>query len=329
MRETSSRLLRLLALFQSRRHWTSAQLADRLGVTPRTVRNDVRRLRELDYPIEARPGVAGGYRLGAGGSLPPLLLDDDEAVAVALGLRLAASGSIAGIGEASVSALAKLQPMLPSRLRRRIGTFQSYAVPMSARGPQVDADVLTVIASACRDLEGLRFDYTAHSGASTRRSVEPYRLVHDQRRWYLFAWDLERDDWRTFRVDRMSLRSPNGARFTRRELPPDDEIARRVTSAVDQVHWKYRARVIVHASAAYVRDRLPIPVDVEPLAGDRCAFEPGSDYPEMLALYLGMIDADFEVVDSPELVESLSKILGRYQRAVDASAANDRGREIG
>jgi len=319
VRGTSTRLLRLLSLLQSRRHWTGAELADRLGVTTRTVRNDVDRLRELDYPIEARPGVAGGYRLGAGASMPPLLLDDDEVVAVALGLRSAASGSITGIEEASVRALAKLQPILPSRLRRRVTTLQSYALPVSTDGPQVDSDVLTTIASACRDHEGLRFDYQAHSGAESRRSVEPHRLVYGTRRWYLLSWDTAKEDWRTFRVDRMTLRTPNGPRFTPRELPADDQIAQLVASAAGRAHWHYRARVIVHASATYVQGRMPIPVEVDSLADDRCAFEPGSDHPEMLALYLGMLDADFEVADSPELVDSLRKLSSRYQRAVSAS----------
>ncbi len=185
MLETSARLLRLLSLLQARRDWTSTDLATRLGVTTRTIRNDMDRLRSLGYPVDARPGAGGGYRLGTGGALPPLMLDDDEAVAVAVGLRTAASGSIAGIEETSVRALAKLQQMLPSRLRHKVSAFQTYALPMPPRGPQVDPDVLTVIASACRDHERLRFDYRAHSGAASRRSVEPYRLVNDRRRWYL------------------------------------------------------------------------------------------------------------------------------------------------
>src|SRR6266487_1232226 len=199
MLETSARLLRLLSLLQARRDWTSTELATRLGVTTRTIRNDVDRLRRLGYPVDARPGVAGGYRLGTGGALPPLLLDDDEAVAVAIGLRTAATGSIAGIEETSVRALAKLQQLLPARLRHQVSAFQSYALPMPAHGPQVDPDVLTMIASACRDHERLRFDYRAHSGAASRRSVAPYRLVNERRRWYLVAWDSGRNDWRTFR----------------------------------------------------------------------------------------------------------------------------------
>src|SRR5215475_4349332 len=187
MLETSARLLRLLSLLQARRDWTSAELAARLGVTTRTIRNDVGRLRGLGYPVEARPGVAGGYRLGTGGALPPLLLDDDEAVAVAVGLRTAASGSVTGIEEASVRALAKLQQVLPARLRRRVSALQSYALPMPARGPRVDPETLTLIAGACRDHERLRFDYRTHAGATGRRLVEPYRLVLERQRWYLVA----------------------------------------------------------------------------------------------------------------------------------------------
>jgi predicted DNA-binding transcriptional regulator YafY len=319
MLETSARLLRLLALLQARRDWTSTELAARLGVTARTIRNDVDRLRGLGYPVDARPGVAGGYRLGLGGALPPLLLDDDEAVAVAVGLRTAASGSIAGIEETSVRALAKLQQVLPSRLRRRVSALQSYALPVPSRGPQVDPDVLTLIASACRDHERLRFDYRAHSGAASRRSVEPYRLVNDQRRWYLVAWDVDRGDWRTFRADRIEPRPPAGPRFTPRSLPPDEQIAAQVARGVGEATWRYRARVIVHAPAAHVRGRLPIPVTVESLGEDRCAFEPGSDHPEMLALYLGMLDADFTIVDSPDLVAALRTLTSRYQRAIDSS----------
>jgi predicted DNA-binding transcriptional regulator YafY len=319
MLETSARLLRLLSLLQARRDWTGAELAARLGVTARTIRNDVDRLRELGYPVDARPGVAGGYRLGTGGVLPPLLLDDEEAVAVAIGLRAAASGSVAGIEETSVRALAKLQQVLPPRLRRRVSAFQSYVLPMPSPGPRVDPDVLTMIASACRDHERIRFDYRAHSGAPSKRSVEPYRLVNDRRRWYLVAWDIDRDAWRTFRADRIEPRTPAGPRFAPRPLPPDREIAAQVARGVGEATWRYRARVIVHAPAAHVRGRLPIPIQVESLGEDRCAFEPGSDHPQVLALYLGMLDADFTIVDSPDLLDALRKLTGRYQRAIDAS----------
>jgi predicted DNA-binding transcriptional regulator YafY len=318
MAETSARLLRLLSLLQARRDWTSAELASRLGVTTRTIRNDIGRLRGLGYPVDARPGVAGGYRLGAGGALPPLLLDDEEAVAVAIGLRTAASGSITGIEETSVRALAKLEQVLPSRLRRRVSAFKASALPVPSRGPRVDPEVLTVIASACRDHERLRFDYRAHSGEVSRRVVEPYRLVNDRSRWYLLAWDTGRGDWRTFRADRIEPRTPAGPRFTPRALPPDPEIAAQVARGAGEATWRYRAKVIVHAPAAYVRGRLPIPVEVQPLDESRCAFEPGSDNAEMLALYLGMLDADFTIAGSPELVDALRKLIGRFQRAIEA-----------
>jgi len=316
---TSARLLRLLSLLQARRDWTGAELAARLGVTTRTIRNDVERLRGLGYPVDARPGVAGGYRLGAGGALPPLLLDDEEAVAVAVSLRAAAGSSIAGIEETSVRALVKLQQVLPARLRRKVSAFQSSALAVPSNGPQVDPEVLSMIAGACRDQERLRFDYQAHSGTASRRLVEPYRLVNDRRRWYLVAWDTGRDAWRTFRVDRMELRTPGGRRFTPRALPPDREIAAQVARGIGEATWRYRARVIVHAPAAHVRDRMPIPVDVESLGEDQCAFEPGSDHPEMLALYLGLLDADFTIVDSPELTDALRRLTGRYQRAIGSS----------
>jgi predicted DNA-binding transcriptional regulator YafY len=319
MPETSARLLRLLSLLQARRDWTGSELAARLGVTTRTVRHDVDRLRGLGYPVDARPGVAGGYRLGTGGALPPLLLDDEEAVAIAVGLRTAASGSVAGIEEASVRALAKLQQVLPARLRHRVSAFQVYALAGPSRTPHVDPDVLTMIASACRDHERLRFDYQTHSGTPSQRTVEPYRLVHDRQRWYLVAWDTGRDAFRTFRVDRIEPRPPAGPRFTPRPLPSDREIAAQVARGAAQATWRYRARVIVHAPAAYVRDRLPMPMEVESLDQGRCVFEPGSDHPEMLALYLGLLDADFEIVDSPELLEALRILTARYQRAIDAS----------
>ena len=319
MLETSARLLRLLSLMQARRDWTSTELARRLGVTTRTIRTDMARLRGLGYPVDARRGVAGGYRLGTRGALPPLLLDDDEAVAVAVGLRTAASGSIAGIEETSVRALAKLQQVLPSRLRHRVSALQSSTLPVPSSNSRVDPDVLTLIATACRDHERLRFDYLAHSGAASRRSVEPYRLVNDRRRWYLVAWDIDRKAWRTFRVDRVEPRTPTGPRFTPRALPPDPEIAAQVARGVGEATWRYRARVIVYAPAEYVRGRLPIPMDVESMGENRSVFEPGSDHPEMLAIYLGMLDADFTIIDAPELVNALRKLTSRYQRAIDAS----------
>ncbi|MEU8899547.1 YafY family protein [Nocardia sp. NPDC048505] len=316
MLETSARLLRLLSLLQARPDWTGTELAERLDVTTRTVRKDMERLRDLGYPVEARPGVAGGYRLGVGGALPPLLLDDDEAVAVAIGLRTAAGGSIAGIEETALRAWTKVQRILPARLRHRVSAFGSHTLPVPSREPLVDPEILTVLAAACRDHQRLRLEYRAHSGAGSRRSVEPYRLVNHRQRWYLLAWDLDRNDWRTFRVDRLTPKTPAGPRFTPRELPPDREIGAQVERGVGEAVWRFRARVIVHASAEHVRARLPIPVDIEVLGAQRCAFAPGSDDPLRLALYLGMLDADFEVLDSPELSAALHTLAERYRRAI-------------
>ncbi|MFC7493233.1 MULTISPECIES: helix-turn-helix transcriptional regulator [unclassified Nocardioides] len=313
MLETSARLLRLLSLLQSRPDWTGHELADRLEVTTRTIRNDVGRLRELGYPVEARSGVAGGYRLGPGGSLPPLLLDDEEAVAVAVGLRTAAGSAVAGIEDASLRALMKLQQVLPSRLRHRTRAFEA-ALQAPAPGPLVDGEILTMLAGACRDREVVRLDYQAHDGRRARRRVEPYRLVSHRRRWYLVAWDLDRDGWRTFRVDRITPRTPTGPRFTPRLMPPDAEVVERVQRAAGEAMWRFRARVVVHAPAAHVRARMPIPVDVDELAEDRCAFEPGSDDPRALALWLGFLDADFEV-ESEELGDALRALADRLRRA--------------
>ena len=321
MLETSARLLKLLSLLQTRRDWTGAELASRLDVTTRTIRNDVERLRGLGYPVHATPGVAGGYRLGAGASLPPLLLDDEEAVAVAVGLRTAAGGTVTGIEETSARALVKLQQVLPSRLRRRVSALQTYTVPMPGSGPSVDADVLTAIASASRDHERLRFDYLDHQGGRSVRSTEPHRLVHTGRRWYLVAWDLGRDDWGTFRVDRIEPRTPTGPRFTPRPLPEGGDVAKYVSRGLGTATWRFRARVIVHAPAAYVAGRLPVPAEIQPLGEDRCVFEPGSDNPEMLAMYLGMLGADFTIEDSPELATELRNLAERYLRAITPPAA--------
>ncbi|NUT35093.1 MAG: YafY family transcriptional regulator [Hamadaea sp.] len=317
MLETSARLLRLLSLLQTPREWTGAELADRLDVTTRTVRNDVERLRTLGYPVHATRGAIGGYRLGAGANVPPLLLDDEEAVAVAIGLRTAVTGSIAGIEETALRALAKLEQVLPSRLRRRVNTLQSYTVPIlpDVRGPQVDAAVLTAIANACRDHERLRFDYRSHDTSGSRRDVEPYRLVTWGRRWYLVAWDVERGDWRTFRVDRMEPKIPTGPRFAPRPLPAED-LATYVSRGVSAAAWRYRARVVVHAPAEVIADRLPPSVGpVEAVDEQSCAVHFGADNVEMMAVWLGALGHDFTVVDGPELVVELRKVAERYQRA--------------
>jgi predicted DNA-binding transcriptional regulator YafY len=313
MLETSARLLRLLSLLQSRTDWSGTELADRLEVSPRTVRYDIDKLRNLGYPVHAAPGVAGGYRLGAGTKLPPLLLDDEEAVAVAVSLRTAAGGTVTGIEETCVRALAKLEQLLPARLRRRVSALHGYTVPLPPRAsaPAVSADTLYAVAAACRDHRRLRFDYRTHDGAEAVRDVEPHQLVHTGRRWYLVAWDVARDDWRTFRIDRLTPRTPPGPRFTPRPSPPTDLVPR----GVDNALMRHRARVTVHAPAAVITARVPASVLVEPLDERTCMVHAGADTPHQLALHILMLDADFEVSDPPELVEALRTITARCHQA--------------
>ncbi len=317
MLSTSARLLRLLGLLQSRRDWTGPQLADRLGVTTRTVRSDVDRLRRLGYPVDATAGVAGGYRLGVGAALPPLLLDDEEAVAIALGLRAAAADSVSGIEESSQRALTKLELVLPSHLRHRLQTLQAATVPLPAVGDRVDAAVITALAAACRRHERLRFDYRGHDGTPSFRVVEPHKLVHARQRWYLVAWDLDRDEWRTFRADRIDPRANPGPRFEPRE-PPGGDLVAWITDRLASVTWQFRARVRVHASAEAFAQLRPAGAGViEPRDERSCFFHTGSDSPRMLALYLAWLGVDFDADGPPELVAELRTLAGRYARATE------------
>ena len=315
MLSTSERLLRVLTLLESRRDWSGAELAQRLEVTTRTVRNDMVRLRSLGYPVEAAPGVAGGYRLGAGAALPPLLLDDDEAVAVAVALRSSTGGGVTGIEETSVRALVKLEQVLPTRLRRRVNALQAYTVPVTFSGPTVEPQLLSAIAAACRDYEVLRIEYRKHDGTESTRSVEPYRMVHLGRRWYLVAWDRDRRAWRTFRVDRLQLRSPNGPRFTPRE-PPAEDIGAYVMHNVRSAPMTHTARVLVKAPAAEITGRVPRGIVVEPVDDNTCVVHATANSIEMLSLYLGMLDAEFTVTEPPELLARLTKLSERFSGAV-------------
>ncbi|HEY9412746.1 MAG TPA: WYL domain-containing protein [Jiangellaceae bacterium] len=310
MLETSVRLLRLLSLLQSRPDWPGPELAERLGVTSRTVRNDIERLRILGYQIHSTTGTAGGYRLGAGAALPPLILDDEEAVAVAVSLHAAAGGTVTGIEETSLRALTKLQQMLPSRLRRRIDAVGAATVSVAGRGPTVDAETLTVVAAAIRDHEQLRFDYQGRDGTPGPRTAEPHRLVYTGRRWYLLAWDTARADWRTFRADRIAVRTPNGPRFTPRR-PPDDA-ATHVVRGVGSTAWKHPARVRLHAPLERLADLLP------PAAGllhDDGVLETGGDSLLDLAAFLGSLDVPFTVLDPPELRDLLHSLAARFAHA--------------
>jgi len=315
MLETSARLLHLLSLLQSRREWAGGDLADRLEVGPRTVRRDVDRLRRLGYPIAATPGVAGGYRLGAGASLPPLLLDEEEAVAVAVGLRAAANAGVSGFEETSVRALAKLEQVLPARLRRRVNAVRSVTVPYAFSGPSVDPGTLAVIATACRDHERLRFAYRGHDGTRGRRLVEPHRLVHTGRRWYLVAWDAGREDWRTFRVDRIEAPPSVDRVFVPRE-PPAEDIAAYVSRGVAQTRDRWQARVVLHAPLAEVAPRVPPAVGtLEPIDERSCLLLTGSDWLGGLAVYVAEIGVDFEVLEPPEFVERVRVLADRFRRA--------------
>jgi len=311
---TSSRLLTLLSLLQARRDWPGGELAVRLEVSRRTIRRDVERLRELGYPVESLTGPAGGYRLAAGTAMPPLLLDDDEAIAIAVGLRTAARASVTGIEETSVRALVKLEQVLPAHLRRRVQALGATTAVLPAVGPTVDPQVLTVLASACRDGECVRFGYRARDGAFGRREVEPHALVNRGRRWYLVCWDRGRDDWRTFRVDRIEQPSVSAARFTARRVPGGDAAAF-VEQRLVALPSRYEARLTLHAPADAIRTPWGT---VTPIDEHSCEYRTGDDDLPWLAIRVAMLGVEFEVHEPPELVEQLGVLAGRLARAISA-----------
>jgi predicted DNA-binding transcriptional regulator YafY len=312
--ETSSRLLTLLSLLQGRRDWPGRELADRLEVSSRTIRRDIDRLRGLGYPVESLTGPAGGYRLRAGAAMPPLLLDDDEAIAIAVGLRTAARASVTGIEETSVRALVKLEQVLPAHLRRRVRALQSATMTLPAPGgPTVDPQSLTVIAAACRDSERVRFAYRGRDGVDSRREVEPHSLVNLGRRWYLVAWDRGRQDWRTFRVDRLAKPASTGLRFAPRD-PPAKDAAAYVAQSLSAAPYRYEARVTLHASAEAIRERVPSHWGTIERIDDRtCEYRTGDDDLDWLALRVAMLGVDFDVREPPELVGRLRVLARRLQ----------------
>ena len=317
MLETSARLLRLLSLFQAQRYWSGADLAERLEVNARTLRRDVDKLRSLGYPVHSTSGAAGGYQLGAGAHLPPLLLDDDEAVAVAVGLRTAASGTISGIEEASLRALAKLDQVLPERLRKRIGALHTFIVQLAVNGPMVDAAMLSLLAGACRDYERIRFNYQSRDGSASVRDVEPHRLVHTGRRWYLAAWDVGRENWRTFRVDRIQPRITTGARFSPRQ-PPDGDFAAYVTRSVAYAPYPHQAKIVFYAPVESVAERIPAAAGVlEAIDAQSCLLHTGMNSLDMLAVYLSFVGYEFQVREPKELIERLQLLSDRFTRAVN------------
>jgi predicted DNA-binding transcriptional regulator YafY len=319
MLETSARLLRLLSLLQTHREWSGAQLADRLGVTTRTLRRDVERLRDLGYPVHATRGTAG-YQLGAGAALPPLLLDDEEAVAVAIGLRTAASASVAGIEETSLRALTKLEQVLPSRLRHRVNTLQTATVRAGGTGPVVDADALMTIADACRRHERLRFDYTSHRGRDSVRAVEPHSLVNFGRHWYLVAWDTDRDDWRTFRVDRLTPRTPTGPRFAARE-PPDGDVVRYLSRQLSSGTWRLQATITLHEPADVVVDRVWPGMGVVEAVDDRsCLLHVGAEGLPDLVWMITALNTDFTLASGPPgLADAFRTQAARCLHAIQAT----------
>ena len=321
MTETSSRLLELLSLLQGRRDWRGAELADRLAVSQRTVRRDVERLRDLGYPVESLTGPAGGYRLAAGAAMPPLLLDDDEAIAIAVGLGTAARASVTGIEETAVRALVKLEQVLPAHLRRRVRALGSATTAPPATGPTVDPRHLTVIAAGCRDFECVRFAYRSRDGTDSRREVEPHSLVNLGRRWYLVAWDRKRDDWRTFRVDRLTRPASTGVRFAPRGLPVADA-ATYVEQSLSRAPSRFEASVTLHVSADEIAGRAPhYGGTVEPIDEHTCRYRTGDDDLGWLAIRIAMLDVDFEVDEPPELGQRFRALADRFRRAATSGRA--------
>ncbi|WGL51224.1 YafY family protein [Nocardioides sp. BP30] len=305
---TTERVLRLLGLLQQRPVWTGPELATRLGVTTRSIRRDVDRLRALGYPVNATQGVGGGYQLGAGRALPPLLLDDEEAIATAVSLRLAAGGTVTGASEAAVRALTKLDQVLPRRLRAGVRALQGAIATLDGHRFEVDAEALLLLARACRDTVRIEFGYVDLAGAATRRRTEPYQLVATGSRWYLVAFDLDREDWRTFRLDRLRDPRITTLRFSPRAHPPAVELVQR---AISVAAYPEPVRLLLHADAETVRRQVPATVAViESRGPGRCLLEAGARDPAWVLLHAARLGHRFEVL-GPAAVRELAAELGR------------------
>jgi predicted DNA-binding transcriptional regulator YafY len=313
MLKTSARLLRLLWLLQSRRYWSGAELSERVAVDARTLRRDIGRLRELGYAVEASPGLGGGYQLKAGSSLPPVLLDDEEAVTVAVAVRAAAS-SVGKMEEAALRLLAKLDQLLPVRVRKRASALHSVTISLAPPESAPSIDVLTQIACACRDHLKLRINYRDRAGNVTARAIEPMRLVHTGRLWYLVAWDAQRKDWRTFRMDRVQRLTSTGPQFTPRLFPGD--IAAYVSRSISQVPYRYRMRIRLKGPVTELAKRIPSWCGVlEALDEESCALSTGADSIEALAAQAVLTGADFDILEAPESFVELRAIAVRLERA--------------
>ena len=305
--DTAERLLKLLGLLEGRIDWTAEELGRRLEVTTRTIRRDITRLRDLGYPVEAVAGPGGGYRLGAGGKLPPLLLDDDEAIAVAVGLRVSTTSAVGGLEDPSLSALAKLEHVLPARLRSRLEDIsEATTSTLASARNQVDHGTLALAAATIRKRERLRLSYVDNQGNRTERHIEPVRLVHTGRRWYLVAFDLDRDDWRTFRLDRVTAPRATGMRAATRRGPDPVEL---VQSGIAVDAWAYRASVRLDAPAdRALREIAPTVGVVEPIDEATSRLLIGADEMSWLARFLLGLSMSFEVEDPPELRAELARI---------------------
>ena len=312
MLSTSARLLRLASLLQSRRHWPGAALAEELGVDARTMRRDVDRLRELGYPVEASSGVGGGYALGRGADLPPLVLDDDEAVALAIALR-AASASVGGIEATSLRLMGKLDQLMPTRLRRRATALHAVTLSLRSGLPLVDASLLSSLATACRDCLALKFDYRNHAGEASQRHVQPLRLANYGRRWYLIAWDTDRADWRSFRVDRLHGPPTVGASFTPRPVPPD--VAARLESGIAYAPFACRVTLRLQGTVEELHAALPAWCGVlEPDTDTHSLLRVGADSPEGLLAQVLMIGQDVQLVDGEAMLPELRAVLANMSR---------------
>lgn len=315
MIQTSARLLQLLSLLQVRREWTGPALAERMQVTERTIRRDIDKLRQLGYPIQASPGIAGGYQLGAGAQLPPLLLDDNEALAVALGLSSVAAGPVAGIGEASVRALAKLEQVLPSRLRPKFAMLKASVTTLPSHAAPVDPLKLTAASAAIADRRQLSFEYTTADGAAGRRLVEPYRLVDTGRRWYLVAYDVDRGDWRTFRADRIASLPSERKKYTPRPLPAKD-LAAYVQRSITRSPYRYDVVVRLHAPLHEVAALVSPQMATLSADGDnRTILRAGWDSLETPAAHLASLDMDFEILEPEEFRRHAAQLAERLSKA--------------
>lgn len=316
---TTERVLRLLGLLQRRPSWTAAELSAELRVTDRSVRRDVERLRSLGYPVHAVPGVGGGYRLGAGKELPPLLLDDSEATATAVSLRMAAGGTVSGIGEAALQALAKLDQVMPPRLRSEVRAVHEATETLQGTGG-IDVEILTTLAHACRDRVRVRFLYTRYRGQEHERRVEPVRMVSAGWQWYLMAYDVDREDWRTFRLDRMRGVTATTWRFRAREHPDPVEY---VQESVTASPYRHLARVRLHAPAEEMRRKVPPQVArIEEDSDGWCLLTAGADDLDWMAQYLGVLDCEAQILSPPELLEAAAD-MGRRLTEMAASSAAD------